>query len=87
MTTWQELMKYNFDSPPRCQFKRKVEIEDRYKAHIEHLKREDISIVDYIKSQAFPKNEASLILCASPPERVDELCPRVTYPKPTSCSG
>ncbi len=35
----------------------------------------------------FTKKEASLMRCASPPERVEEDCPKVTYPSPTSCSG
>ena len=34
-----------------------------------------------------PRNKASLILCASPPERVEELWPSLTYPKPTSSRG
>ena len=34
-----------------------------------------------------PINEASLILWASPPERVVEGCPSATYPKPTSWRG
>ena len=72
MTTWQELLKYNFDSPPICQFKRKVEIEDRYKEHMEHLKRDNISIIDYIKGHAFPKNETHQFMKNTFPYDLDD---------------
>src|SRR5690554_1302007 len=36
---------------------------------------------------AFTKNEANLIRCASPPDKVEDDCPIVKYPKPTSTKG
>ena len=35
----------------------------------------------------FDRNDANFIRWASPPDRVEEDCPSVTYPKPTSCKG
>ena len=35
----------------------------------------------------FNKKEANLILCASPPDKVDEDCPSLTYPIPTSSNA
>src|SRR5688572_24992110 len=35
----------------------------------------------------FPKREASLTRCASPPDNVSEDCPSFIYPNPTSLKG
>ena len=38
-------------------------------------------------AESFVRNEASFTRWLSPPERVDDDCPSLMYPSPTSCNG
>ena len=58
MSRWEELLAYNFECPPKSQFKRKKEIEDEYKFHLDSLKKKNIRVSDYIQKIAFPDNES-----------------------------